>query len=115
MTDKPTFTLEPMIGEESFVVKLGGRIDATNADEVEKQCAEYIEMGQTRMLLDMGDLEYISSAGLRVILVLSKQCVAKGGKLLLANMKGMVGRTLDISGFDMLAYSEGAWDDTGKA
>jgi anti-anti-sigma factor len=114
MSDRSTFTLEPMIGEESFVVRLGGRIDATNADEVEQQCGEFIATGQTQMLLDLAELDYISSAGLRVILLLSKQCVAKGGKLLLANMKGMVGRTLDISGFDMLAYSEGAWDETDE-
>ena len=54
------------------IIKLSGRIDSTNAAEVEKRINDEIGSFDGELTLDAGELEYISSAGLRVILRLKK-------------------------------------------
>ena len=64
------------VNNENFVssVYLDGRIDSTNAPEVEKEILSNIESGVKKIIVDAEKLEYISSAGLRVILKLRKVC-----------------------------------------
>lgn len=52
--------------------------------------------------MDLSGVEYISSAGLRSLLVLGKRIKAKGGTLLLVGLQGMVKEVFDISGFAAL-------------
>ena len=54
------------------IIRLSGRIDTTNADEIEKSINKEIENFQGQITLDAKDLEYISSAGLRIIMRLKK-------------------------------------------
>ena len=54
------------------IIKLSGRIDTTNAEEIEKNINKEIENFEGQLTLDAKDLEYISSAGLRVIMRLKK-------------------------------------------
>ena len=57
---------------ESLTMKLGGRLDTTTAPELEKAFEENMDVSKD-LILDMKELEYISSAGLRVLLAAQKK------------------------------------------
>ncbi len=84
-------------------VLLSGRLDARSAPDFEKAAlAADEEQAGTRhhMILDFSGLEYISSAGLRSILVLAKRIAPSGGKVVLCGMSGVVEEVFSVSGFD---------------
>jgi stage II sporulation protein AA (anti-sigma F factor antagonist) len=81
------------------VLKVAGRLDAVTAPEYEKRVHELIDGGDIRFVVDFDDLDYISSAGLRGLLVTAKLLKAKGGQVRFANVKGTVKEVFDISGF----------------
>ncbi len=82
------------------IVVAGGRLDAAGAPEIETRCKDLIQKGSKRLLLDMAAVEYISSAGLRSLLVLAKAVKAVGGTLILCSLTPAVREVMTISGFD---------------
>lgn len=83
----------------SFVVKVSGRMDAVSAPQFEEKCVQWIEAGETHLVVDMGGLEYVSSAGLRSILAVGRKLRSGGGSLIFCNLRGMVHEVFEISGF----------------
>jgi stage II sporulation protein AA (anti-sigma F factor antagonist) len=81
------------------VVTISGRLDAVTAPEYEKTVNELISAGGIKIVIDFDALDYISSAGLRGLLVTAKQLKGKGGQVRCANVKGTVKEVFDISGF----------------
>ena len=81
------------------VVVITGRLDAVTAPEYEKAVNELIAGGEIVLVIDFGGLDYISSAGLRGLLVTAKQLKGKGGQVRCANVNGTVKEVFDISGF----------------
>lgn len=89
------------------VVALGGRVDGFTSPALEKRISEIIERGHHRVLLDCENMEYISSAGLRVILVSAKKCQSEGGKLAVCSLRPACKSVMEVSGFlNMLEYHE---------
>ncbi len=84
------------------VVRLVGRLDTRTAPDFEKAALAWVEEGCRGVALDLSDLDYVSSAGLRSMLVLAKKLRALGGKIVLFGMSGVVEEVLSISGFDSL-------------
>ena len=85
------------------VIELGGRLDADSVPELERFSGALIDDGATSVVIDLYGLEYISSAGLRSILIISKRLRSAGGRLGLARAAGPVSEVLSISGFpDMM-------------
>lgn len=82
------------------VVVAGGRLDAAGAPEIEASCKALIQEGSKRLLLDMVKVEYISSAGLRSLLVLAKAVKSAGGAMVLCSLTPAVREVMTISGFD---------------
>lgn len=82
-----------------FVVTVQGRMDAVTAPEFEKNCGEAIDAGAKSLVVDLGGLEYISSAGLRGILATAKKLKGQQGSIAFANLSGMVQEVFAISGF----------------
>ena len=81
---------------DALVVALFGRLDATNADEVEQRVKAAIQdHGGALLVLDLENLNYVSSVGLRVILRLAKQT----GQLAIENASSMVYEVLEMTGF----------------
>lgn len=78
-------------------LSLTGRLDTVTAPELEKALAELLPQADS-LVLDLGSLEYISSAGLRVILKAYKALSAKGG-LKLTGVQEAVREVFDITGF----------------
>ena len=74
-------------------------MDASGAPEVESHCKNLIEENCEKILLNMNEVKYISSAGLRTLLVIAKTLKAKNGKLVLCSLSPMVSEVIEISGF----------------
>lgn len=85
--------------EQATVLRLKGRMDVVTAPDFERTCERLIQGGEKLIVLDLGVLDYISSAGLRSILGVDKKIRAQGGKLALCCLKGMVKEVFQISGF----------------
>ena len=81
------------------VVKVDGRIDTTNASEFELKMTGLIEGGSAKVILDCTGLNYISSSGLRVFLVIQKSMLAGGGLFRLCCLQPGIREIFDISGF----------------
>lgn len=90
--------------KENGVTLLGlrGRLDAASATVVEQKVLGLIDGGADRLVLDCAELDYISSAGLRILLMAAKRLAQSHGKLALAAIKPQVRDVLDIAGFTSL-------------
>jgi len=83
-----------------FVVD--GRIDSTTSGILEKALSIAIEGGSKELLLDFQKMDYISSAGLRVLLMTAKKTGKLGGKTVLCTLNPNVKEVFDISGFSAI-------------
>ena len=84
------------------VVSLSGRIDSTAAVEFEEKIIEIVDAGTHTMIIDFLRVQFISSAGLRVLLLAAKKVKPYGGKILLCDMSKDVREVFDISGFSSI-------------
>jgi anti-anti-sigma factor len=84
------------------VLALTGRLDTVTAPDFDRQWEENVGAEDLKVVLDMAGLEYVSSAGLRSLLMAGKKMKRAGGKLAVAGLKGMVAEVFTISGFDKL-------------
>ena len=86
----------------AVIVKVRGRMDAVTAPEFETECGKWIDGGELLLIIDLGGLEYISSAGLRSILAAAKRLKAAQGDIRFCNLNGMVQEVFSISGFSSM-------------
>jgi stage II sporulation protein AA (anti-sigma F factor antagonist) len=84
---------------EVLVVSPEGRINSTNASALEADLLAQVEKGERKVVLDLSRLDYISSAGLRVILLLAKRLKQQSGGLVLCGLLPHVREVFEISGF----------------
>jgi anti-anti-sigma factor len=82
-----------------------GRIDGTNAAAAESDLRALLSESGPNLVFDLGGIDYLSSAGLRVVLVAAKTCRAAGGKTVLAGARPAVQEILRMSGFDRIVES----------
>lgn len=87
---------------DHLVLKVKGRMDAVTAPEFEKECTGYIDEGERSFVVDLGGLDYISSAGLRSILSTAKKLKANQGKIVFCGLQGMVQEVFKVSGFSSM-------------
>jgi len=81
------------------LVRPAGRLDSANAPDLERQLTERLDQGAQRLLFDFSTLDYISSAGLRVVLLAGKRLRASQGKLVLVGLGELVREVFEMSGF----------------
>ncbi len=82
------------------IYRVQGRLDSNTSPDLEKRIFAAISDGSKEMILDFENLDYISSAGLRVILKATKDLKRSEGKIILCAMKDYVKEVFEISGFD---------------
>lgn len=82
---------------EELILSVEGRLDTTTAPQLDSEIKNNIE-GKKTLILDFEKLEYISSAGLRVLLSAQKT-MNKQGKMILKNINDTVREVFDITGF----------------
>ena len=81
-----------------IIVHLSGELNQRTAPVLQEQVNPYIEP-DCKILLEMSDLSYLSSAGLRILLLLYRQINNNQGLVALANLTEMVEDTMSITGF----------------
>lgn len=84
------------------VITVTGRVDSATASEFENEVNEVIEGGQHNLVLDLSQVDFLSSAGLRVLVTTRKTLQAAGGDIVLAQPSDRVVETLDTAGLDVL-------------
>jgi anti-sigma B factor antagonist len=90
-------TIEIVKGKEEIVLLISGRLDTNTAPVLEKTIREDI-MENATLVLDMKELEYISSAGLRVLLSAQKR-MQRNGAMKLIHVCEIVKEVLELTGF----------------
>jgi anti-anti-sigma factor len=85
--------------ENKTMVVLSGRLDTTNADKFQQDIAPLMQGDAPDIEIDCTDMEYTSSQGLRMFLMLQKSVTARKGSLVMRNMKPNVKEVFDITGF----------------
>ena len=80
------------------VVKVSGRVDSSTAPELEKSLQGLLDTERSQIVLDLQDTEYMSSAGLRVLVAMHKATKKNGGGLCLAQSSARVKEVLDLAG-----------------
>ena len=101
--------------EAISIFKLNGRLDSNTSQGFEKKIFDAISDGSKNMIVDFKDLDYISSAGLRVILKATKALNREEGKIMLCSMQGYVKEVFEIAGFDSFLAIVGTMDEALKA
>lgn len=92
-----TIELESAEGVTVFVCT--GRVDSNTAKTLQSTVIGRIQDGATRVVMDLTDTHYISSAGLRVILMAGKQIKAAKGEFVLCGMQPSVRDVFEVTGF----------------
>ena len=87
-------------GIVSIVIK--GRLDADSSPEAEKVVKDALGEQTDRILFDLGQMEYLSSAGLRVLLSAAKEMRRREGKIVLCSLNEFVKEIFEVSGFQSL-------------
>jgi anti-anti-sigma factor len=89
---------EEKVGEVS-VVEVSGRIDSSTAPALGKQLTISLEDAQVRVVLDLSRVEYISSAGFRILLIAAKRADESASRFVLCGVGGKVKQLFDLGGF----------------
>lgn len=99
-------TLEGAVGVQEekkgdiLILHLKGKLDAISSPLTEKKIFDCINNGQHKLLLDFAGVDYLSSAGMRMLLSTTKKLKALSGKLVLCSITPNVMDVLVMSGFD---------------
>ena len=95
-------------------LNLSGKLDTTTAKAFEEKILGQIESGDRRFVIDLAQLDYISSAGLRVFILAGKRLNNANGKIVLCALKDPVREVFDIAGFSSIFSVYGSHDEATK-
>jgi anti-anti-sigma factor len=90
------------------ILVLKGRLDAGTAPQLQQRLVSSIDAGGRRFVIDGRQLDYISSAGLQVLLVAAKRLRPFGGMLVVAELQDQVKDIFDIAGFSSIVSRYGS-------
>ena len=85
-----------------MIVIAEGRVDGSNAQEFQGALSEVIDEDDRCVVLDLGKITYISSAGLRVILLTAKALKRQDADLAVCSLTDSIREVFEISGFDKI-------------
>ena len=97
------------------VFRLNGRLDSNTSQGFEEKVFSAILDGSKNMVIDFKDIDYISSAGLRVILKATKALHREKGQIMLCSMQDYVKEVFEIAGFDSFLSIVATLDDALKS
>jgi anti-anti-sigma factor len=84
------------------ILSLVGRLDPTTSPQFKDKIFEVLGEGTTSVVLDLEKLNYLSSAGLRVLLEAKKEITKSGGEIVLCSVREYIKEVFDVTGFDSL-------------
>ncbi len=81
------------------VVKMSGRVDSATAPELKEAMDSIVDDGRFKIVFDMGEIDFLSSSGVWVLLETQKKCKRwNRGDLVIANASENIQKTLDLAG-----------------
>ena len=90
-------TIEKNLNGTELTVTIAGRLDTTTAPQLEAEFKQSIT-GVEKLVLDFASLEYLSSAGLRVLLAAQK-VMNKQGEMIIKNVNDTINEIFEVTGF----------------
>ena len=90
------------LDDDEMRIELRGRLDAAWSNSVNKTLQDVVHAGSHRIALDLSQVTYLSSAGIRVLVILTKNLKAIGGSFRLINPSPTVSEVLKLVGFQQL-------------
>jgi anti-anti-sigma factor len=88
------------VSDDVTIIEAYGRLDSTTAKEFGDRLTSLVQGGCRALLVDLGHIAYISSAGFRALLIANRATTEKQGKLALCGVIGEVKRLFDIGNFN---------------
>jgi anti-sigma B factor antagonist len=92
-------------------LSLSGKLNTTTAKAFEERIVRHIESGNRRFIIDLAQLDYISSSGLRVLVSASQRLANENGKIVLCSLKDPVREVFKIVGFLSVFPAYGSHDE----
>lgn len=92
--------------DNQVLVAVEGRVDTLTSSDFEKQLSPYFSMQDIELVLDCAAMEYISSAGLRVVLMAHKNISARAGRFAIRHLNSEVRSVFDMTGFSRILTIE---------
>ena len=89
------------IQNDSYIFELSGSLDSNTSPGFQEKVLKAIESGANKLVVDFADVEYVSSAGLRVLNLASKKLKHSSGKIVLCCVEDYIREVLEIAGFDL--------------
>ena len=83
-------------------VAVKGRVDSSTADSLTTRLTELIRSGSSRLIIDLKEVSYISSAGFRTLLITARAVTQASGGMVLCGITGEIQRLFELSGFSDL-------------
>ena len=100
---------------ETLIARAEGRIDGTNARDFENAMTAVIDESDRAVIIDFENLAYISSAGLRSLLLIGKELWNRDAKLALCSLSASIREVFEISGFDKIIPIHGSRTEALKS
>ena len=91
--------ISEQIKEGALILSLQGRLDTNTSELFEERMMAIIDAGNNRLVVDLTDLDYVSSAGLRVLLMGAKRLKNEKGRLALCGLRDHIREVFEVSGF----------------
>jgi len=85
--------------DRCVIIGISGRLDTTNYSRLENKLMELIESSQDQILVECSALDYVSSSGLRVLLMALKKITLMKGKFVLCGLQRNIREIFEVSGF----------------
>ena len=115
VADTKNLTVQGERKGDVLIANTAGRVDGANAREFQDALETLLKDNANAMILDLQNLSYISSAGLRVILLISKQLQGKGATFGVCSLSSAISEVFQISGFDKIIPTHAAQADALSA
>jgi anti-anti-sigma factor len=88
------------LNDDTWLVAVSGRLDQTQTAELESAFDALIDAGHVRLVVDLSEVTYINSGGLRCLVTAWRKAKQDGGNLFLTGLRARVREVFDMVGFD---------------
>ncbi|MEI7500528.1 MAG: STAS domain-containing protein [Bacteroidota bacterium] len=85
--------------DQCVIIGITGRLDTTNYNMLEKKLMDLIDSHHDKILVECSKMDYVSSSGLRILLMALKKITMAKGKFVLCGLQENIREIFEISGF----------------
>ena len=87
---------------DAAIFQIKGRLDSTSTLELEQGVSLCLDQGAKNLVLDFSELDYINSAGLRVLVMSYQRLLPQGGRVMVCGVKDYIAEIFTISGYNRI-------------